>query len=70
MGKYEYKVIPFGEIVESASWLSLASTKMKEIAESFTDGLNKKDAEGWELVSTYATAGNGLAIFKRPQNNL
>ncbi len=68
MKRFEYSVVPLGDLVESPKWLSLASTKMNEIASSLTQGLNNKDSEGWELVSIYASMGNGFAVFKRERN--
>ena len=65
MKRYEYSVVPLGDLVESPKWLSLGSTKIKAIASSLTQGLNNKDSEGWELVSIYASMGCGFAAFKR-----
>ena len=65
MKSFEYSVVPLGDLVESPKWLSLRSTKIDEIASSLAQGLNNKDSEGWELVSIYATMGNGFAVFKR-----
>ena len=64
MKKYEYQVVPMGDLVESPKWLSLAD-KQKEIAASLAKGLNEKDSDGWELVSIYATTGTGFAVFRK-----
>ncbi len=68
MKRCEYTVVPMGDLVESPKWLSLADTKMKEIAASLTKGLNDRDSEGWELVTIYATVGTGFAVFRKERS--
>ena len=65
MDRLEYLVLPLSEIVESPELLSLAKTKIDKIASSLTEHLNTKVSEGWELVTIYATMGNGFAVFKK-----
>ncbi len=69
MKRFEHKVVPMGDLVESPKWLSMADTKIKEIVVSLTKGLNDRDSEGWELVTIYyATLGVGFAIFKKERS--
>lgn len=65
MADYEYVVISLAELVKWPSLLSTRGTKIKEIASSLTQGLNKKASQGWELVTIYATMGTGFAVFKK-----
>jgi hypothetical protein len=63
----EYQVVPMGLLMEwPSSW---AAGYEQKLADALTVAMEKKSAEGWELVSTFAHpqhGGPGYAIFRRP----
>ena len=61
----QYKVVPLRELVDPPPLLSRAKERIDAIATSLSEKLNAMYDEDWDLVTIYASPGEGFAVFKR-----
>lgn len=68
--QWEYKVIPFAELVETPSWWNTPwSKRMEQWARSMQDAINRMAQEDWEYADTISFPDHTAYIVFRKSRN-